>query len=209
MMNFFDLFSLSSLVIFIAAFLGRTFTLASRGVRAFVIGAEKRGIRAAMEIGAIFLLALFWVGIVLASLGVAGIPGAVVRPIFAWLPARVTGTVLAAFGVVFFIAALGSFGRSWRVGIDTRNPGRLATGGVFRWTRNPIFLSMDCYYLGITLIYPCWPFIVMAVAFVVGVHFQILEEEKFLFSRYGEEYREYCRRVPRYAATRATRVRGV
>jgi protein-S-isoprenylcysteine O-methyltransferase Ste14 len=197
-MNFFDWFSLAALAAFLAAFIGRTILLGTRGVRVFVIGAGKSGIRSAIEVGAVVILLLFFTLIVARSLYAPWIPEAISRVFFASLPARILGAALVTTGITLFLAALASFGPSWRIGIDKRKPGALVTGGAFGISRNPVFFGMDLYFIGTFLIHPTWAFLAFGAIFAVGVHFHILEEERFLTEKYGDAYREYRGRVSRY-----------
>ena len=65
-------------------------------------------------------------------------------------PARSAGIVFSAFGI-----ALAGWGR-WamhRVGTDpnpTKPSTALALGGPFRFTRNPLYLSLTLFYVGLT-----------------------------------------------------------
>ncbi|MCP4005060.1 MAG: isoprenylcysteine carboxylmethyltransferase family protein [bacterium] len=113
-------------------------------------------------------------------------------------PARVVGCVLIASGIALFAAALLSFGDSWRVGIDQETPGGLVTGGVFAFTRNPIFVFMDVYALGSFLVSGRLLFGLFTVLTVVIIHQQIRREEAFLASCHGEAYSGYRDCTPRY-----------
>jgi protein-S-isoprenylcysteine O-methyltransferase Ste14 len=91
-----------------------------------------------------------------------------------------------------------SFGKSWRIGIDENNSNELITNGMFKYSRNPIFLFMDMYFVGIMLIYPNVVFILLAIGVIAGVHLQILREEEFLLKKFGEKYIEYKNKTRRY-----------
>jgi protein-S-isoprenylcysteine O-methyltransferase Ste14 len=197
-MDFFDWFSLISLAAFMSAFLGRTIILGSRGVRVFVIGSGKKGIDLLREVGAVIVLLLFWILIVMQALHAPWAKAGLARILFMALPARISGAALVCGGIALFVAALASFGASWRIGIDTRKPGALMTGGAFGISRNPVFFGMDLIFAGTFLIYPTWMFLALALIFIVGVHFHILEEERFLTDKYGDAYEKYRARVPRY-----------
>ena len=108
------------------------------------------------------------------------------------------GTVVIFLGLLVFCLALISFSSSWRVGIDTVSPGGLITTGVFSVTRNPIFLSMDLYFLGTFFIYSNPLFLMCFVCVALGFQFQIRQEETFLIERYGDKYRKYMGQVNRY-----------
>jgi protein-S-isoprenylcysteine O-methyltransferase Ste14 len=108
------------------------------------------------------------------------------------------GVALCLAGVLLMVLSLISFGRSFRVGIDVEHPDQLVTSGVFAVTRNPIYVAFASVLLGQFLIFSSWIlFIYLAAGFWL-FHRQVLREETFLRSRYGEEYSDYCRRVRRY-----------
>ena len=112
--------------------------------------------------------------------------------------ARGVGGFFVAAGIVIFALALFSFGNSWRIGIDRRTPGALVTTGVFRISRNPIFVFLDLYLGGTFLLNGTLVFLAVAVLGAAVLHLQILREERFLQAHYGESYRKYCERTPRY-----------
>jgi protein-S-isoprenylcysteine O-methyltransferase Ste14 len=125
-------------------------------------------------------------------------PGALISPLFTLFQLRITGSVLIVIGYAVFIFALIAFGNSWRIGIDKKSAGNLITNGIFSFTRNPIFLFIDIYFIGTWLIYSNIFFLVSAVVTVIGIHRHILEEERFLLKNYGTEYESYMKRVRRY-----------
>ena len=97
-----------------------------------------------------------------------------------------------------FVWALVSFGNSWRIGIDEKKAGALVTGGIFAFSRNPIFAFIDLYFLGTFQVNGGPVFLVFAILTMLALHWQILQEEKFLASRYGQTYQDYCRQAGRY-----------
>jgi protein-S-isoprenylcysteine O-methyltransferase Ste14 len=197
-MDFYDWFALAALALFLAAFVGRTLALGARGVRVFVIGAGKRGVRRAVEAAAMVILVLFWALTIGHALRWERLAAVDLPAFTTGAPAHAAGAALVAAGLGFFLGALASFGGSWRIGIDKRKPGSLVTGGVFAVTRNPVFLGMDLSFIGTLLLYPTWAFLALAAVFVVGVHFHIREEERFLLEAYGNAYVSYKSRVARY-----------
>ncbi|MFZ6027343.1 MAG: methyltransferase family protein [Chloroflexota bacterium] len=86
----------------------------------------------------------------------------------------------------------------WRVGIDKRKPGQLVTHGAFAFSRNPIFLFIDLYFVGTFLLNGHVFFLLAALLVVVGLHYQILQEEQFLSQRYGKTYQAYQSQIRRY-----------
>jgi protein-S-isoprenylcysteine O-methyltransferase Ste14 len=111
----------------------------------------------------------------------------------AWL-----GVLFCFIGLLLSLWNLVSFGRSFRVGIDTEQPGQLVTSGIFAFSRNPIYVAFALILIGQFLIFPNWILLVYLVAAIWLFHRQILCEEDYLKIHYGEEYSAYCKQVRRY-----------
>lgn len=198
------LFQLLAIVTFYVMFIGRSIDMHRRGERVFVIGKGKRGGRAILEMAFMAGLLIWSAEIVVRCLGSDGsvLPVAWREPFFDSRVADLLGVAAIVTGLMVFAAALHVFGRSWRIGIDHDRPGQLVTQGVFAVTRNPIFLFMDLYFTGTGLIQRDVFFLLFAGVAMGGIHFQILQEEKFLLKQYGESYRRYMQEVPRYIGWR-------
>ena len=113
--------------------------------------------------------------------------------------------IISWIGVFFCLAGLSlllwslvSFGRSFRVGIDTEHPDQLITTGVFAFSRNPIYVAFAFILLGQFLIFPNWILFVYLGAGIWLFHRQVLREEEYLKKHYGKEYLQYSHRVRRY-----------
>jgi protein-S-isoprenylcysteine O-methyltransferase Ste14 len=110
----------------------------------------------------------------------------------------VIGGVLVTLGFMAFVWAFYSFGNSWRVGFDTKTPGALVTYGIFALSRNPIYLFLDLWFVGVFLINGTLVFLIFALLALAHLHYQIVREEKFLDELYGQPYRDYRSRTCRY-----------
>jgi protein-S-isoprenylcysteine O-methyltransferase Ste14 len=108
------------------------------------------------------------------------------------------GVFVCLAGLLFLFLSLVSFGKSFRVGIDTEHPAKLITTGVFAVSRNPIYVAFAFILLGQFLIFPNWILLVYMGAAIGLFHRQVLREEDYLKEHYGKEYSEYCNRVRRY-----------
>jgi|SRR5262245_58186932 len=76
----------------------------------------------------------------------------------------------------------------------------LVVGGLFAHCRNPLYLGNILGLIGMMLVHNgIWMYAIGAVYFVIAYASMILEEERYLRGRFGAEYEEYCRRVPRLA----------
>ncbi|MBN1571805.1 MAG: isoprenylcysteine carboxylmethyltransferase family protein [Deltaproteobacteria bacterium] len=196
-MDSFDYFQLINLSIFYLIFIGRIVQLILSGINPIVLGTERGRVRAYLEKSIFFGLALWTFEAVSICLGLEFHLFSDLR-LFSIMPLRISGVILEAAAMIIFVFAVFSFGRSWRVGIDTKTAGKLVTGGVFSVTRNPIFLFLNLFFLGTFLIYPTIFFAVSAFVVVLGNHLQVIQEERFLEKQYGKEYLEYKRDVRRY-----------
>ena len=77
------------------------------------------------------------------------------------------------------------------------DPGRLLTEGIYSRVRNPRYLSGIFAIAGFALVLN-YPALYVAFAlFVPAVYVVILLEERELKDRFGAEYEDYLRRVPR------------
>lgn len=196
--GFFDIFQFSALVAFLLLFIGRTVMMRVReGINPITLAAGKAGLRRFAEAFLPVGLGVWGAAIVLASLD-EGLGSPLEDGDVDQVTVQAVGAALIASGLVLFALALASFGTSWRVGIDEEHPGGLVTGGIFHFTRNPIFVFLDAYFVGTFLINGTLFFLLAALLAVTLIHYQILQEERFLEGLYGDPYREYKRTVPRY-----------
>ena len=75
----------------------------------------------------------------------------------------------------------------------------LVTGGPFRFSRNPLYLSLAMCYLGTTFLFNAlWPLITFAPMLVVVHRGIIVREERYLEAKFGDAYRTYKSRVRRW-----------
>ena len=75
----------------------------------------------------------------------------------------------------------------------------LVTTGIFRWTRNPMYLGLAVALVGwAAYLSAAWP-LLGPVLFVLYIdRFQIRPEERVLTELFGTEYASYSRRVRRW-----------
>jgi len=108
------------------------------------------------------------------------------------------GLAVSITALLFFVYTLVCFGTSFRVGIDESKPSPLVTNGAFAISRNPIYVCFILFFAGLFLVYCNIVTAVILLAIIPLVHRQILREERFLTDFYGDEYREYHKKVRRY-----------
>jgi protein-S-isoprenylcysteine O-methyltransferase Ste14 len=112
---------------------------------------------------------------------------------------RLLGTVSVATGA----AALGvAIVQVKRAGSNV-NPyaptEALVTDGAFALTRNPMYFGFTSLFIGVALLARSIPsFVMLPIALAMLDRFVVDREERYLESRFGEAYRAYEARVPRW-----------
>ncbi|WP_228455320.1 methyltransferase family protein [Chryseobacterium sp. Tr-659] len=86
---------------------------------------------------------------------------------------------------------------SWRIGIDEEVKTELITRGLFRFSRNPIFLGMTVSLAGFFLAFPTMITLLFLFMGSVLIQIQIRLEEDYLDKQHGEIYFAYKKRVGR------------
>jgi protein-S-isoprenylcysteine O-methyltransferase Ste14 len=93
----------------------------------------------------------------------------------------------------------GALGRQLRVDAGLSADHRLIMEGPYRVVRHPIYASMLCLLLGNGFIISSpLLFAIATIFFVAGTEIRVHIEERLLAAHFGEQYREYRRRVPAY-----------
>jgi len=114
--------------------------------------------------------------------------------------ARVAGAVicLLAYAAIFF-SALAAFRRARTTIVPNRPAAALVTGGPYRFTRNPMYVSLVALYLGVTLFTDSWwPLVLLPVVVLAVDRMVIAREERYLAAAFPTDYRAYRARVRRW-----------
>ncbi len=200
-MDFFDYFQIASVAICLFIFIGRAAYLRlGRNINPIAIGGGKRGLLLAIELMAVAGLVTWMFEVLSYALHFRFriFPSALDAQLIESLPAKFFGVALVSLGVIIFALAFVSFGDSWRVGFDVKTPGSLVTTGIFSVSRNPIYVFLDLWFIGIFLINGTLIFLIFAGLAVAILHWQIRQEESFLLKLYGRAYQNYHARTGRY-----------
>ena len=116
------------------------------------------------------------------------------------VPGQVLGValILAGAGVAIYCSGLfARVGRGTPVPFDP--PVKLVASGLYRYSRNPIYVADVAIWLGIFLFLGHLALLLYAVLCTVAVQAVIVWwEEPDLRTRFGEDYARYVRSVPRW-----------
>jgi protein-S-isoprenylcysteine O-methyltransferase Ste14 len=113
-----------------------------------------------------------------------------------FLPIKL-GTLWFYAGLTIWILSL-VIGLISFVSFGTTPLDSLVTKGTYRISRNPICLSGFLSNVGIGIACASWVFILYAVVDITLMHMSIGAEERFLSEKYGDTYKKYMRRTPRW-----------
>lgn len=110
-----------------------------------------------------------------------------------------TATILLIPSGVLLFAAGADFS-SAKTNIPPWKPSTaLVTSGVYRYTRNPMYLGMALAYAAVSVFADSLIALLgLPVALAVMHYGVIAREERYLKEKFGEPYREYRRRVRRW-----------
>lgn len=200
-MKFFDYLQIASVVIFLLVITTRAvYMIASRGINPIVIGGGKEGWVRIVELLSFGGLVLWMIELVLYAVHADFhiFPAPLNQILIDSQISRIIGATLLFIGLLFFLGAFVSFGDSWRVGFDIKTPGKLVTGGIFAFSRNPIYVFLDLWFIGVFLMNGRVIFLVFAILTLIVIHWQILQEEAFLSKLYDEPYHQYRSQTGRY-----------
>jgi protein-S-isoprenylcysteine O-methyltransferase Ste14 len=70
--------------------------------------------------------------------------------------------------------------------------------GIFSISRHPMYTGFFLACFGIGIACASWVFLLCAVVWIVSWRFGVVEEEHILLEKYGEAYRQYMTRTPRW-----------
>lgn len=107
----------------------------------------------------------------------------------------IPGIILYSLGLAGFIIALFNF--------KNTPPDQPATKGLYRISRNPQELMLFIMAIGICIAIGSWLALFILILTRLFLHSRNLAEEEACLERYGNSYRAYMERVPRYFLIKA------
>jgi protein-S-isoprenylcysteine O-methyltransferase Ste14 len=109
------------------------------------------------------------------------------------------GWALIGAGVLLALSAVSLFFRARTHLIPNRPANSLVVSGPYRFTRNPMYVSLTAVYLGVcVLMQSLWALILLPLVLAIIYRTVIAPEEAYLQRRFGGEYAQYQKRVRRW-----------
>jgi protein-S-isoprenylcysteine O-methyltransferase Ste14 len=122
-------------------------------------------------------------------------PGTIIVP----LPWNLLGLVPLAGGIVINLMADGAFHKAGTTVKPFQESTALITGGVFRISRNPMYLGFVLALIGVALLLgSLTPWIIVPLFAVLMDRVFIIVEEQMLQARFGQAWSEYKAQVRRW-----------
>lgn len=100
------------------------------------------------------------------------------------------GLLIYLIGIVFVLMSSISF--------STEPLDEPLSKGVYAISRHPGYFGFFLSFAGIGIACASWVFLLCALVWIVAWHFGIGEEERILVEKYGDSYRQYMNRTPRW-----------
>jgi protein-S-isoprenylcysteine O-methyltransferase Ste14 len=117
-----------------------------------------------------------------------------------FLPLRL-GTAWFWVGILIYLFGLGIF-LTAIVNTATTPLGRPFTTGAYRLSRHPMLVAATVAHIGVSVASASWVFLVASIVVQALSIPEAVAEERGCAATYGEEYREYMSRTPRWIGAR-------
>lgn len=99
------------------------------------------------------------------------------------LPLFILGLVLLVLSIVDFAKA---------------PSGKMVQNGIYRFSRNPMYLAYTFIYTGIGILTASWLYLLVVLVRQYTEYIIILSEERWCLEKFGEEFQDYADRTRRY-----------
>lgn len=115
-------------------------------------------------------------------------------------PAPVFGVLFMALGIGLMVISQVDMGKAWRIGVpeELEDSQTLITGGVYQYSRNPIYVAIMMFLIGGTIVTPGPLTIGCVILTFVFIQQIIKREEAFLEQSFESEFKVYCSKVRRW-----------
>jgi protein-S-isoprenylcysteine O-methyltransferase Ste14 len=114
-------------------------------------------------------------------------------PVFSYF-----GLSLFAISIILGWIISAQLKESWRVGVHDNQETKLIQSGIYKYVRNPYFLSYFIMLVGQFLVRPSLVMVVLVAITMAMFHRMVLKEEAYLLKIHGKEYEKYKDVAGRY-----------
>lgn len=112
---------------------------------------------------------------------------------------KLLGFVFLLFGLLLFMLTVLQFAKKGKGTLAPWDPPKkLVIDGPYRYTRNPMISGVALILMGEVIVFGSIPLLLWFIYFTVSQYFWFIKrEEPHLEKKFGEDYKEYKRNVPR------------
>jgi steroid 5-alpha reductase family enzyme len=76
--------------------------------------------------------------------------------------------------------------------------GEPVTNGLYRYSRHPMYVTAFVFFLGVSIATASWVFLLFTILLIAASFYFAPVEEQSCLEKYGDPYREYMKRTPKY-----------
>jgi protein-S-isoprenylcysteine O-methyltransferase Ste14 len=111
-------------------------------------------------------------------------------PLKLWTAWFCVGLFIYLLGLIFLIMATLNFA--------TTPLDKPVTKGAYHISRHPLTFSGFLTFIGMGIACISWIFLLLAIVFIILMNTLLISEERWCLEKYGDAYREYMNRTPRW-----------
>ena len=104
-----------------------------------------------------------------------------------------SGLLIFLFGMVFTVVAVLNFASSPKDEVITKR--------LYRFSRNPMYIGLLLMQFGVGIACSSWLYLLLTVVLMILLNAVLPSEERYCLYRYGDDYRKYMNRTPRWIGT--------
>ena len=75
---------------------------------------------------------------------------------------------------------------------------KLITKGLYSFSRNPVYVGILLMQIGVGIACSSWLYLLLTVVLMILLNANLSAEERYCLYRYGDDYRKYLKRTPRW-----------
>ena len=111
----------------------------------------------------------------------------------------ILGWAIVLLGLLITMMAQYQMGASWRYIGSKSNNTKLVTHGLFKYSRNPIYVGGLIFFIGVVILLPDYLVILFLIFIYVGLEILVrYQEEPNLKEIHGDIFEDYCKKVNRF-----------